>query len=125
MSDVCAVEVLQHNQSPTIAGRSSAAALPGKVGPAHRAGQCFVSQSSRFSQFDSFVGGCVAGLCLFLAAQNGLTTKAIRSFCTGFLGDMTRASTMLPVRCRLRLRLLSFCAQRNARSRLGCACVCH
>ena len=47
MSDVCAVEVLQHNQSPTIAGRSSPAALPGKAGQAHRAGQCFVSPSSK------------------------------------------------------------------------------
>ena len=47
MSDVCAVGALQHNQSPIIAGRSSAAALPGKVGQAHKAGQCFGSQSSK------------------------------------------------------------------------------
>ena len=123
MSNVCAVEVLQHNQSPTVAGRSSAAALPGKAGQAHRAGQCFGSQNS---QVQSVVGGCAAGLfSLFIAAQNGLSTKAIRSYCTRFLGDMTRASTTLLVLCRPRLRPLSFWAQRHARSRLGCACVCH
>ena len=53
MSNVCAVEVLQYNQSPTVAGRSSAAALPGKAGQAHRAGQCFGSQNNKVSSYSS------------------------------------------------------------------------